>query len=136
MSNSPERPREVIREAVVIGHQSINGVPYVNGKRAIPDPDPVFDVFSPWRCPECGAHLVKSGDSQLHLCLNLCGLPHAWAKRFTEAVSEVQHAQRHLTELKEAAARGEVDAVDVLAQVAKVKEVGDRYAKWLKRGGM
>ncbi len=134
--STPPRQHKVIREAVVIGHQTIDGVPHVNGKPAVSDPDPVFDVFAPWRCPECDAHLVQSKGSQLYLCLNLCGMPHAWAKRFTEAISAIDSAQKRLATLKAAAKRGEVDAVEVLAQVAKVKEIGDEYMKWLKREGM
>lgn len=75
----------------VIGHQEIDGVPYINGKRAIHDPPEQADratllggTFSEWRCPECNARL-GGGTS---ICLNACHLSAASARRFQALMAE------------------------------------------------
>lgn len=77
----------------VIGNQIIEGVPYINGKRAegCRDEKCVFctnehlkDAYGPWKCPECGAHLSK-GDL---ICLNACHLSAASFHRFQEGLAE------------------------------------------------
>ena len=42
------------------------------------------DCFSSWLCPHCGSHL-----STQKVCLNLCGLSAASARRFQSMLGEV-----------------------------------------------
>jgi len=63
----------------VIGAEVINGVPYINGKRAVKsDKKPLLDCLSEWCCPECGANLSK----ETLICLNACHLSAASSRRF------------------------------------------------------
>lgn len=70
----------------VIGHDIVNGVPYINGKRAILDqPSPedakvelLDGALSVWRCPECNARL----GGETPICLNACHLSAAANRRF------------------------------------------------------
>lgn len=77
----------------VIGHQIIEGVPYINGKRAkeCRDEKCVFctnehlkDAYGPWKCPECGAHLSKDD----LICMNLCHLSAASMRRFQDLLAD------------------------------------------------
>jgi hypothetical protein len=70
-----------------IGCETIDGVPHVNGKPAIPD-DKVpglvdgKPLFSQWRCPECNAHL----SAESNICLNACHLSEAGYRRFQSGI--------------------------------------------------
>lgn len=72
----------------VIGHDIINGIPYINGKKAIWDGKSHIEgmgkVFSQYRCPECNAHL--SVDSMI--CLNACHLSAASNRRFQAGIAD------------------------------------------------
>lgn len=67
------------------GHEIIAGVPYINGKRAEPcdcqargrGDCTLGGVLLPYRCPECHAHLGRSG-----ICLNACHLTAGQLRRF------------------------------------------------------
>ena len=52
----------------------IDGAPYIRGQRAQYDPmdsnDPLAEVFSGWRCPNCRQRLVRGS----LVCLNGCAL--------------------------------------------------------------
>ena len=77
----------------VIGNQIIEGVPYINGKRAkaCKDKKCVFctnehlkEAYASWICPECGAHL---GVDSL-ICMNNCHLSAASNRRFQNMLGE------------------------------------------------
>ena len=93
--------------SVVIGHEVVGGVPYINGKRAIHDPpkeDPGIELldgaFSEWRCPECKARL----GGKLTICLNACHLSAASFTRFqslmTECAARVKRRERLISDGK------------------------------------
>ena len=76
----------------VIGHEVVAGIPFINGRPAKLDPpkDPIElldGAFSKWRCPECGARL--SGEETI--CLNLCHLSAASARRFADMMADVMY---------------------------------------------
>lgn len=90
----------------VIGHMVVKGVPYINGKRAIHDPpkpedDPEIALlggaFSVYRCPECKARL--SGKDMI--CLNICHLSAASARRFHEMLAEADRRAKYREAQKE-----------------------------------
>ena len=61
------------------GMSYIDGVPHVWGRRATEDKDfdgSVHEMMgsSSWVCPHCGAHLRKSSETNLEICLNACHL--------------------------------------------------------------
>lgn len=72
-----------------------DGTPHINGKPAIPcdckerllcgDGGPML----PWRCPECNAHLGKSG-----ICLNACHLTGPQVRRFEDGLREAAATAR------------------------------------------
>lgn len=76
---------------MVTGHAIIDGVPYINGKPAIRSDDKLVELMdgalAPWKCPECNAHL--SGDAMI--CMNLCHLSAASARRFNSLLADAQH---------------------------------------------
>ena len=76
----------------VIGHHVVDGVPFINGKKAIackPN-DPLVKMMNgalaPWKCPECDAHLA--GGSLI--CLNACHLSAASLRRFQNGLAGAQ----------------------------------------------
>ena len=78
---------------MVIGHEEINGVPYINGKKAkkcvkkgCSCRDAMKGAFSEYMCPECGAHL----GGETTICLNACHLSAAAASRFSSIMREIQ----------------------------------------------
>lgn len=77
---------------MVIGHEVVDGHPYINGKPAIKDQNPTdltLDLFAPYRCPECNAHLAK--DSLI--CLNACHLSAAANRRFQAGLIAASHGE-------------------------------------------
>lgn len=71
----------------VIGCEVIDGVPHVNGKAAIlDDKEPILingqPLFSPYRCPECNAHLSAG----TNICLNACHLSAAAYRRLQSGI--------------------------------------------------
>ena len=86
----------------VIGHTVIAGVPFINGRPAKLDPpkDPIElldGAFSEWRCPECNARL--SGEDMI--CLNVCHLSAASARRFNDMLAAAANRVRHREFVKE-----------------------------------
>ena len=86
---------------LVIGHQIIGGVPYINGKAATKTNPCPFDIFSDWECPECGARLAK----EKLICLNLCSFSAPMMRRFYALmhdakmeVARMEHIAKHLME--------------------------------------
>lgn len=76
--------------SLVIGHEVIDGVPYINGKPATlgePVMEEMKDVFSQYRCPECNANLSKDK----LICLNACHLSAASMRRFQNLLAEASH---------------------------------------------
>ena len=49
--------------AIIIGHEIIGGIPYINGKMAIASTpmEGMEGVLRHWRCPECKADLSEDG---------------------------------------------------------------------------
>lgn len=80
-----------------MSYRTIGGVPFVNGLPAQACPADcglckiMAPAFAPWKCPECGAHLSGNQDEGF-ICLNLCGMSAASARRFNRAVSEAGRA--------------------------------------------
>jgi len=77
----------------VIGHQIVDGVPYINGKRAtecdqkkciLCTNEHLSEALAPWLCPECEAHLSKGS----LICTNLCHLSAASLRRFNEGLAQ------------------------------------------------
>lgn len=70
---------------MVTGAQVIEGVPYINGKKAVKsDKKPFFDCQSEWLCPECGTNLTKD----TLICLNACHLSAASYRRFNNLLAQ------------------------------------------------
>jgi len=106
---------------IVIGHQEIDGVPYINGKRAIHDPPggksrkiALLDgAFSEYRCPECNARL----GGNVSICLNACHLSAASYARFMARIRDAQAAVARDKHREQMVAEGNlVDAVGDLVR--------------------
>ena len=68
-----------------------------NKNEAKKDPDFKGSIFeklglSEYICPECTAHLKKSG-SQL-ICLNACHLPKHWQKRLSDGMKSMMEKKQ------------------------------------------
>lgn len=75
---------------LVTGHTVINGQPIINGKPATFDDKQsefMAEIFSAWKCPECGAYLAKGS----LICLNACHLSAASLRNFQNGLA---HANR------------------------------------------
>lgn len=74
------------------GYATINGTPHINGKPAAACEKAgqgclcdLIDTLAPWLCPECDAHLARSG-----ICLNACHLTAAQHARFSASLMDAQ----------------------------------------------
>lgn len=73
---------------LVTGHSVLDGVPYINGKRAIKCDEndslvkAMGGALAPWKCPECDAHLAGGST----ICLNGCHMSAAMMRRFNAAL--------------------------------------------------
>ena len=86
----------------IIGHTIIAGIPFINGKPAkLDEPKEEIELldgaFSKWRCPECNARLSGEG----MICLNLCHLSAASARRFNEMLGAAAMRVRRREAMKE-----------------------------------
>jgi hypothetical protein len=105
----------------VIGHAIVKGRPYINGKAAKLDRpkrnkklELLNGALSEWRCPECNARL--SGDSMI--CLNLCHLSAASARRFNDGLAEADRRVRHRNAVKEKMKNESGVLVELTAEIA------------------
>jgi hypothetical protein len=75
----------------IIGETVVNGVPHINGVAATKcEPGCgickiMAPAFAPWKCPHCKAHLGRE-----LICLNLCGMSVASARRFNEGFARAR----------------------------------------------
>lgn len=85
---------------MMIGNEVIDGVPYINGKKAVWDDKEPLDCFSNYRCPECNANLMKDG----LICANACHLSMPAFQRFQAgilaAAARVEKKERFLKIMK------------------------------------
>ena len=106
-----------------IGYITIEGVPHVNGKSATWDDEMsefclLDGAFSRWRCPECKSCLSEPDDEPgKFICLNMCGLSAASAKRFMGLMAEAQARIRRRERLIE-----EGDGVSALGTLVSEDE--------------
>lgn len=101
----------------VIGHVVIDGVPYINGKKASYDKKTskamlLDGAFSRWKCPECDAHL--SGKDMI--CLNACHLSAASMSRFRALMGAAASDVRRQERIKEEVESGEMSVVDAIKE--------------------
>lgn len=90
---------------MIIGHQVIGGIPFINGKPATKCEEKdccmcqstaMKEALAPWMCPECGAHLGKSN----LICLNACHMSAAAFRRFQNGLAEADAAVKRRENLK------------------------------------
>lgn len=116
------------QQVTIAGAFEHNGVPYINGKKAKHDPPKKGEefllldgAFSPYRCPECNAHL---GGGKPTICLNGCHLTAAQQSRFAGMMMDAAARVGMRNAKKEAIKKNQGLLGEIAAETSTDEELG------------